>query len=420
MVNESKRTAFDMAVQQLDNVARIMNLEGDIHKKLRYCKRSLIVSIPVYMDNEKLEVFTGYRVQHNDTRGPAKGGIRYHPDVTFEEVKALSMWMTWKTAVVGIPYGGGKGGVSCDPKNMSKRELERLTRRYISEIIMVIGPEKDIPAPDVYTNAQTMAWIMDTYSMNKGYTVPGVVTGKPISIGGSLGREEATGRGCYFVILDACKILNLSPESSTVIIQGYGNAGSVVGKLLQKDGFKIIAVSDSKGGILNTKGLDTQKLIEIKKEGGSVVDYPDGDKISNKELLEFKCTILIPAALENQITEENAPRINAKIIAEAANGPTTPEADDILFKKGIFLLPDILANAGGVTVSYFEWVQALQSFFWSERDVNLRLRDIMKRSFNEVYQIYCGKDKKINMRLSAYVLAVSRVAEATRMRGIYP
>jgi glutamate dehydrogenase/leucine dehydrogenase len=358
-------------------------------------------------------------VQHSIARGPAKGGIRYHPDVTLDEVKALASWMTWKTATVGIPYGGGKGGVICDPKRMSLGELERMTRRYTAEISMIIGPEQDIPAPDVYTNAQTMAWIMDTYSMQSGQTSLGVVTGKPLSIGGSLGRNEATARGCTYVIREACKDRRISLRNARVVVQGYGNAGSIAARLLHEMGAKIIAVSDSRGGIINAKdGIDPLAAEERKNKKGTVVGLPNTSKISNADLLTTPCDILVPAALENQITMANAHSIQAKIIAEAANGPTTPGADEILYKNRVMVLPDILANAGGVTVSYFEWVQGLQSFFWTEKEVNQRLEEIMVRAFNEVLKR--SKEFKVNMRTAAYVLAVGRVAEATIVRGIYP
>jgi len=409
---------WEMAQKQVDKVAEILNLEDWIHKKIRECRRVLIVSIPVIMDDGHVEVFEGYRVQHNITRGPAKGGIRYHPEVTLDEVKALAMWMTWKCALLDLPFGGGKGGVRCNPKIMSKKEIERLTRRYTAEILPFIGPEKDIPAPDVYTNPEVMAWIMDTYSVDKGYAVPGVVTGKPIEIGGSYGRNEATGRGVYFCILNALKYLNLSPEGIKVAIQGFGNAGSVCAKLLYKEGCKIVAVSDSKGGIYNSKGINIEELIKIKEETGTVLNYKDIDKITNEELLALEVDVLVPAALENQINERNADKIRAKIIAEAANGPTTPEADEILEEKNVFIIPDILANAGGVVVSYFEWVQALQAFFWSEREVNLKLRERMEKTFWKVVDL--RESKKIGMRMSAYVIGVGKVAEATRLRGLYP
>jgi len=409
---------WEMAQKQVDKVAEILNLEDWIHKKIRECRRILIVSIPVIMDDGHVEVFEGYRVQHNTARGPAKGGIRYHPEVTLDEIKALAMWMTWKCALLDLPFGGGKGGVRCNPKTMSKKEIERLTRRYTAEILPFIGPEKDIPAPDVYTNPEVMAWIMDTYSVNKGYAVPGVVTGKPIEIGGSYGRNEATGRGVYFCILNALKYLNLSPEGIKVAIQGFGNAGSVCAKLLYKEGCKIVAVSDLKGGIYNSKGINIEKLIKIKEETGTILNYKDGDKITKEELLTLEVDVLVPSALENQINERNADKIRAKIIAEAANGPTTPEADEILEEKNVFIIPDILANAGGVVVSYFEWVQALQAFFWSEREVNLKLKERMEKTFWKVVDL--RESKKIGMRMSAYVIGVGKVAEATRLRGLYP
>ncbi|MDI6642167.1 MAG: Glu/Leu/Phe/Val dehydrogenase [Elusimicrobiota bacterium] len=413
-----KINPWEVALQQLDEVAKIMNLDPGIHQKLRNCKRCLIVSIPVKMDDGTIRVFEGYRVQHNIDRGPGKGGIRYHPEVNLDEVKALAMWMTWKCAIVNIPYGGAKGGVRCNPKEMSVDEIERLTRRYTSEINIIIGPEKDIPAPDVYTNPQVMGWIMDTYSMNVGHYVPGVVTGKPLEIGGSEGRNEATARGCVFTILEAFKHLGINVSSSTVAIQGYGNAGSITHRLIQLEGAKVIAVSDSKGGIIDEKGLDATKVAEHKNKTGSVINFPGSRNITNEELLELKCDVLIPAALENQITVENAPRLKAKIVAEAANGPTTPEADKILYDKGIFVIPDILCNAGGVTVSYFEWVQDLQAHFWEEKDVNERLRQIMTKSFRDVVSI--SNKEKVNMRLAAYLLGVGRVAQAIKIRGIYP
>lgn len=409
---------WQMAQKQFDEVAEYMGLEDWIWRTLRECRRVYIVSIPIVKDDGKVEVFEGYRVHHNITRGPAKGGIRYHPDVTLEEVKALAMWMTWKCAVMNLPFGGGKGGVRCNPKQMSEKEIERLTRRYTSEIIDAIGPEKDIPAPDVYTNPQTMAWIMDTYSVIRGYSTPAVVTGKPVPLGGSLGREEATGRGVYYVILEALRYLKLSSEGMKVVIQGFGNAGSVVARLLFEDGFKIIGVSDSKGGIYNPEGIDIERLIDVKKETGSVINYKDGERITNEELLQLKTDILIPSALERQITEENASKINAKIIAEAANGPITPEGDKILEDKGVFIIPDILANAGGVTVSYFEWVQDIQRYFWSKKEVDSKLKDMMGKAFWDVIEI--REKEKVGMRMATYILGVGRVAEATRLRGLYP
>ena len=409
---------FEIAQQQFDSAAEQLKLESWMREVLRRPKRQLIVSIPTRMDDGSIKVFEGYRVQHNLARGPAKGGIRYHPSVTLDEVKALASWMTWKCATVNIPYGGGKGGVICDPKNMSLRELENMTRRFASEISIIIGPERDIPAPDVYTNAQTMAWIMDTYSMTVGATQLGVVTGKPLQIGGSQGRAEATARGVQFVTREACREKKLSLKGAKVAVQGFGNAGSVAARLLSEDGASIIAVSDSSGGILNPKGLNIPAVLAHKESTGSLRGFREADSISNERLLELECDILVPAALENQITLANASRIRAKIVAEAANGPTTPGADEILHKNGVFLIPDILANAGGVTVSYFEWVQSLQAFFWEEAQVNHHLEKVMTRAFNEVLSI--AKKFNVHMRAAAYILAVGRVAEATRIRGIYP
>ncbi len=413
-----KFNPWQMTLSQLDEVAREINLDESIHQILRYPKRCLTVSIPIQMDNGKIKVFTGFRVQHNVTRGPAKGGIRYHPSVTLDETKALAMLMTWKCAVVNIPYGGAKGGIVCEPRKLSLKEVERLTRRYISEIISFIGPERDIPAPDVNTNPQVMAWIMDTYSMDVGYSVPGVVTGKPISIGGSLGRNAATARGVMFSLMNAAKKLKLDLFEKTIAIQGYGNVGGNLAHLLSDEGYKIIAISDVEGGIYNPKGLDPRKVSLALKESGSVTGFKDADKITNQELLAVDCDVLVPAALENQIDEDNADKIKAKLIVEAANAPITPQADKILEGKGIFIIPDILANAGGVTVSYFEWVQGLQAYFWTEREVNLKLRDIMQKAFDKVYRI-C-EERKVTMRKAAYILAVERVAEATRVRGLYP
>lgn len=413
-----KFNPWQMTLSQLDEVAREINLDEGIHQILRYPKRCLTVSIPIQMNNGKIKVFTGFRVQHNVTRGPAKGGIRYHPSVTLDEIKALAMLMTWKCAVVNIPYGGAKGGIVCEPRKLSLKEVERLTRRYISEIISFIGPERDIPAPDVNTNPQVMAWIMDTYSMDVGYSVPGVVTGKPISIGGSLGRNTATARGVMFSLMNAAKKLKLDLFEKRIAIQGYGNVGGNLAHLLSDEGYKIIAISDVEGGIYNPKGLDPRKVSLALKESGSVVGFKDADKITNQELLATDCDVLVPAALENQINRENADKIRAGLIVEAANGPTTPQADKILEEKDVFVVPDILANAGGVTVSYFEWVQGLQAYFWTEREVNLKLRDIMQKAFDNVHRI-C-EERKVTMRKAAYILAVERVAEATRVRGLYP
>ena len=417
MVTESLN-AFEIAQKQFDTAAEHLGLENGLRKVLRTPKRQLVVSIPTRMDDGTLNVFEGYRVQHSIARGPGKGGIRYHPDVSLDEVKALASWMTWKCATVNIPFGGAKGGVICNPKAMSQGELERMTRRFTSEISIIIGPEQDIPAPDVYTNSQTMAWIMDTYSMTRGYSALGVVTGKPLSIGGSEGRNEATARGCQFVIREAAKLIKLPVKGSRVVVQGAGNAGSIVARLLHADGAKVIAMSDSRGGIRSAAGLDPTKVLVHKEKAGSVQGYPEADNITNAQLLETECDILVPAALENQITLENAARVKAKIVAEAANGPTTPGADDVLHKNGIFLIPDILANAGGVTVSYFEWVQGLYSFFWDENEVNRHLERKMTQSFHEVHSV--ASQYKVHMRTAAYILAVGRVAEATRVRGIYP
>ncbi len=409
---------FHIASQQFDRAADILNLNSGIREVLRTPKRQLIVSIPTRMDDGQVKVFEGYRVQHNIARGPAKGGIRYHPDVTLDEVKALAAWMTWKTATVNVPYGGGKGGVICNPKKMSQKELENMTRRYAAELSIIIGPDRDIPAPDVYTNAQTMAWIMDTYSMIQGHSTLAVVTGKPIELGGSRGRNEATARGCLFTIREACKIKGINLSGATAVVQGYGNAGYISANLLAEDGAKIIAVSDSRAGILNTKGLDPKKVLAHKQETGSVAGFPGADQITNEELLQLECDVLVPAALENQITMANAASVNAKIVAEAANGPTTPGADEILHDKGVFVIPDILANAGGVTVSYFEWVQDMQGFFWDESEVNQQLEKIMIRAFHEVSQ--SAEKHKVHNRIGAYVLAVGRVAEATKVRGLFP
>ena len=410
---------YQMALQQLDCVAEIVNLDSGVHEMLKRPKRELTVNFPVHMDDDSIKVFTGYRVQHNLARGPAKGGVRYSPDTSLDEVRALAMWMTWKCALARLPYGGAKGGVICNPRLLSRHELEHLTRRYTTEISIIIGPNSDIPAPDAYTDPQVMAWMMDTYSMHIGHSIPGVVTGKPISIGGSEGRLEATGRGCTIAIAEAVKRLNIGPlDHITVAVQGSGNVGSITAKLLREMGCKVVAISDSKGGIYNSHGLNIPAVLEHKQGNGAVAGFPGADSITNAELLELDCTLLVPAALQAQITEDNADKIKAKIIAEGANGPTTSAADRILFDKGIFVIPDILANSGGVIVSYFEWVQDLQSFFWSEAEVNKQLRNIMIRSFEEVFST--SQSYKIDMRTAAYVLAVNSVAEAVLVRGIYP
>jgi glutamate dehydrogenase (NAD(P)+) len=407
-----------VAQQQFDLAAERLHLDPGLRKVLREPRRELIVHFPVHMDDGSVQVFTGYRVQHNLGRGPAKGGIRYHQDVSLDEVKALAMWMTWKCAVVGIPYGGGKGGVIVDPKKLSLKELEGLTRRYATEISIIIGPEKDIPAPDVNTNAQTMAWIMDTYSMHVGYTVPGVITGKPIALGGSEGRTEATARGAVYCIVEAAFHRGLDLKGATVAVQGFGNAGSIAARLIRDEGATVVAVSDSTGGILDPAGLDVERVIAWKKEHGTVQGMPGTTDITNAEVLETDCDILIPAALENQITARNAGAIKASIVAEAANGPTTPAADAILYDKGVFSIPDILCNAGGVTVSYFEWVQDLNRDFWNEAEVNQKLKGIMIKAFRDTLAMSIKED--VNMRTAAYLLAVQRVADATAMRGLYP
>jgi glutamate dehydrogenase (NAD(P)+) len=407
-----------MAQRQFDLAAERLNLDSGLRQVLREPRREFTVHFPVKMDDGTVQLFTGWRVQHNLGRGPAKGGLRYHQDVTLDEVKALAMWMTWKCAVVGIPYGGGKGGVRVDPKKLSKRELEGLTRRFATELSVLIGPEKDIPAPDLNTNAQVMAWIMDTYSMHQGYTVPGVVTGKPISLGGSEGRTEATARGAVYCIEEAAAVVGLDLAQARVVIQGFGNAGSIAALLLAELGARVIGVSDSSGGIHNEKGFDVKAIVNWKAEHGTVQGFPGSVDITNGELLELDCDVLVPAALENEITIANAARIKARILAEAANGPTTPDADDILEARGVFLVPDILCNAGGVTVSYFEWVQDLNRDHWSEAVVNEKLREIMVRSFDEVLRM--SQREQCNMRTAAYLLAVDRVASATALRGLYP
>ncbi|HEY6442913.1 MAG TPA: Glu/Leu/Phe/Val dehydrogenase [Candidatus Acidoferrales bacterium] len=409
---------YRIAQIQFDLAAEHLKLDQGLRQILRTPKRVLEVSIPTKMDNGQVKVFTGYRVQHNVARGPAKGGIRYHPAVTLDEVKALATWMTWKTAAVNIPFGGGKGGVICDPKRMSKAELERMTRRYTSEILPLIGPEQDIPAPDVYTDSQTMAWIMDTYSMTKGYSSLGVVTGKPVSIGGSEGRKEATARGCLVAIEEACKLKKMSLRGASAAIQGYGNAGSLVARFLTEKKARVVAISDSRGGVFNSRGIDPLKASRYKDRSGTVVGMPGTSRISNDELLALKCDILVPAALENAITLNNVDQIKAKIVAEAANGPTTPHADEVLARKGIMLLPDILANAGGVTASYFEWVQDLQSFFWPAAEVNSKLESVMRRAFLDVHEM--TRKHRTHMRTGAYILAVGRVADATLVRGLFP
>ncbi len=415
----STNNPYQMALKQLQETAKIINLDEGIHKILAKPKRVLTVSLPVKMDDGRIEVFTGFRSQHNDARGPFKGGIRYHPQVTIEEVMALSMWMTWKCAVVGIPLGGGKGGIICNPKNMSNSELERMTRRYAYAISDIIGPYTDIPAPDVYTGGQEMAWIMDTYSTLKGNRgEPGLITGKPLPIGGSLGRTEATGRGLSFTVREAAKKQNINMNEAVVVVQGFGNAGQFAAQLVEEQGAKIIAVSDTQGAIINKNGFKVNELMKFKLENKSIRGFPGATEINNDELLTTECTILIPAALENQITKDNASRIKTKIVAEAANGPTTPEADQIFYENNILVIPDVLANSGGVTVSYFEWLQNLRRDYWSEAEVNERLDVIMTKAFAEVYDAH--QKYNTNMRTASIALAVNRVAEAIKLRGIWP
>ncbi|HKI86948.1 MAG TPA: Glu/Leu/Phe/Val dehydrogenase [Thermoanaerobaculia bacterium] len=412
-------TPFAQALEQFNRAADILGLDPGLREILRRPKRQLIVSIPTKMDDGSIHVFEGYRVQHNIARGPAKGGIRYHPRVTLDEVKALASWMTWKCAVVNIPFGGGKGGVICDPKSMSQAELERMTRRFTSEISIIIGHDRDIPAPDVYTNPQVMAWMMDTMSMTKGYSTLGVVTGKPITVGGSGGRNEATARGCVVAIEEAMHEKGMKMEGARVAVQGFGNAGSICARLLWEAGAQVVAVSDSQGGIHSSDGLPIDKIIAAKERTGRVGGYRGKvDKISNAALLELPVDVLVPAALEGVITSKNASKVKAKVIAEAANGPTTPKADDILFRKGKMVIPDILANAGGVTVSYFEWVQDLYSFFWETDFIFEHLNNTIRRAFHETLDRATAN--KTDMRTGAMVLGVDRVAEATRIRGLFP
>jgi glutamate dehydrogenase (NAD(P)+) len=410
---------FTVALKQLEEAAKIVEIDKGMHDVLAQPKRVLTVSIPTRMDNGEIHVFTGFRSQHNDARGPFKGGIRYHPQVTIEEVKALSMWMTWKCAIADIPYGGGKGGIICDPKQMSTGELERMTRRYAYAIADIIGPLTDIPAPDVYTGGKEMSWIMDTYSALKGnFVQPEVITGKPLAIGGSLGRNEATGRGLSFTIREAVKKLGINLQTSTVVVQGFGNAGQYASLLLEEMGAKVVAVSDSQGGVYNKNGINISSLRKHKEKIGSVVGFSESKSISNEEILETECTILIPAALENQITKKNASQITARLVAEAANGPTTPEADEILYKNKTLVIPDVLANSGGVTVSYFEWLQNIRREYWTEEQVNTMLDKNMTRAFSDVYESY--EKYQVNMRKASIALAVSRVTEAIKTRGLWP
>jgi len=411
---------YDVAKAQIDIVAKEMGLDENIREYLKRIERALIVTIPIIMDDGSLQIFEGYRIHHSTVRGPGKGGIRYSMDVNLDEVKALAMWMTWKTSLLNLPLGGAKGGVRVDPKKLSIKELERLTRRYTAEIISVIGPDIDIPAPDINTNAQIMAWMMDVYSMQKGRSIPGVVTGKPIEIGGSVGREPATGMGMYYVLQALCEKLSLDLKSQTIVIQGFGNVGGTIADLLYKEGSKVIAVSDISTGIYCEDGLDIDKLLEWAKEGNYLKDYKDEkyQLISNHELLTSKCDVLLPSAIENQITQANADEIDCKIIVEGANGPTTPEADKILYKKGIRVLPDILANSGGVCVSYFEYIQDINSYFWKLDRINAELKRIIIEAFEETYKI--SEERNIPLRTAAYIIAVSRIAKAIELRGIFP
>jgi glutamate dehydrogenase/leucine dehydrogenase len=414
-----KSTPWEMALQQLKKAADLLNLEEDIREILSHPQREVQVSLPVRMDNGKIKVFIGYRVQHNNARGPYKGGIRYHPNVSLDEVRALAMWMTWKTAVLDLPLGGAKGGIVCDPKTLSPGEIERLTRRYAYAISGIIGPYEDVPAPDVYTGPQHMAWIMDTYSILKGHLEPGVITGKPVEIGGSLGRNDSTSRGVAIVVAEAARKLNINIKGATVAIQGFGNVGSNAAIIMAKEyGMKVVAVSDSKGGIYNKNGLNVDKVLAEKEKSGTVTTYKDAEKITNDELLTLDVDVLVPAALEQVITKDNAEKIKAKIIGEGANGPTTPEADEILYQKGTMVIPDILANSGGVTVSYFEWVQNLERLQWTLEQVNKMLEQKMVKAFNDVYE--ASKKYKTDMRTAALTVAVSRVSQAIKLRGIWP
>jgi glutamate dehydrogenase (NAD(P)+) len=419
-VNELDNHTFRLAVAQFDQAAERMNLDQNLRERLKLPERSLIVSIPVRMDNGTVKVFTGYRVQHDSSRGPSKGGIRYHPDVNLGEVAALAMWMTWKCALAGLPYGGAKGGVQVAPEQLSQGELQRLTRRYAAEIFPLIGPDKDVPAPDVGTNAQVMAWIMDTYSQQVGFAVPGVVTGKPLSIGGSLGREEATGRGVVNVTLEAMKHLKLDIAKATVAVQGFGNVGSHTARIMREAGAKVIAVSDKSGGLYDPKGLDIPALLTRYQADGHrpLHEAGVGERITNEELLALDCTVLVPAALSEQVTHKNADKVRCRILAEGANGPTTLEADQILTDKGAFIIPDILANSGGVIVSYFEWVQDVQRFTWKEKDIRERLHEVITNAFQRTLQF--SRDRKVSMRMAALMSGIDKVAEAHLVRGLYP
>lgn len=415
---ECETEQFLMVQRQLDEIALEMGLDPELHERLRYPKRALIVTVPVRLDDGSIKSFTGYRVHHDVTLGPAKGGIRFHPEVSLGEVSALATLMTWKCALMGLPYGGAKGGIRCEPWNLSMAEKERLTRRYTSEIITIIGPDKDIPAPDMYTNEQTMAWIMDTYSINVGHSVPSVVTGKPVSIGGSLGRHEATGRGVAYCVKRAVEFAEMKTSSPTVVVQGFGNVGAIAARLLHDSGFKIIAVSDVYGGIYNKDGLDIPRLEAWVSEMGKVAGFANTEPVNNQELLELPCDVLVPAALGHQISSANVDRLKCKIIVEGANGPTSPEADQVLQERGVVVVPDVLANAGGVTVSYFEWVQGLMHLFWSEDEVNKRLEQIMGRACDQVFEM--TRKTGLRPRMSALRIGIGRLAEAKKLRGLYP
>lgn len=417
-MHEFYNETFLNAQKQLDQVAKLMNLDAGIHERLRYPRKALIVSVPIKLDNGQTRVFAGYRVQHDQSLGPTKGGIRFHHEVNLGEVAALAMWMTWKCALLNLPYGGAKGGVCCFPEEMSQNEMERLARRYTTEILSMIGPEKDIPAPDMYTNEHTMAWIMDTYSNFIGYAVPGVVTGKPVAVGGSLGRKEATGRGVAHTVRLALEKLELSTDEVTAAVQGFGNVGSITARFLHQQGVKVVAISDVQGGVYNPKGLDVPRLLKFAADTGTVVGFDDLPTLENRDLLELDVDILVPAALANVVTAENAERIKCRILAEGANGPVTPDADLILRDKGVFIIPGILANAGGVVVSYFEWVQDIQHLFWTEEQVNEKLVYLMGRAFEEVYQM--AQAKNVDNRTAAMMIGVGRVSAAKALRGLYP
>ena len=409
---------LDSVIEQYELVADQLNLDEGVREKLRKPKRSLIVSVPIELETGTIKVFDGYRIQHDVTLGPSKGGIRYHPNVGLEEVTALAMLMSWKCALMQLPYGGAKGGICCNPAEMTQKEIEKLTRRFTTEIIWAIGPEEDIPAPDMNTNMQTMAWMMDTYSMQKGHTVLGVVTGKPLTLGGSLGREEGTGRGVYYMVQEAAKVVKTDLTGLKIAIQGFGNVGSITANLLYEEGCNIVAISDSSGGLYSQGGINVKDLTKYVKTNKVVAGFTAADHITNEDFFAIDCDVLIPAAIEGQITKHNANNIKAKIIVEGANGPTTPEADKILQDKNIFLIPDILANSGGVIISYFEWVQDLQFYFWKEEDVRLRLKELMRNTFNRV--LLLTQEKKIGMRTAAWMLGINRIAEAQKTRGLYP